>query len=119
VAGLKRTRLPKSMIPSEEVENRCQRSHHRLVGSGRYTSSVGRAASAGMRATGRGEESGSEGEASGSGTSVNLNMGGWSVRSEEENHMLLCIWILTERGRAFKRIEGAEVLSNMTVIRKG
>ena len=80
---------------------------------------VGRAASVGMEAMGRGKKGGSGGEASGSGASVNLNMGGWSVRSEEENHMLLCIWILTERGRAFKRIEGAEVLSNMTVIRKG
>ena len=43
---------------------------------------------------GIGKEGGSEGEASGLGTLANLNMGGWSVRSEEDNHMLLYIWIL-------------------------
>jgi hypothetical protein len=52
---------------------------------------VGRAASAWTEAMERGKEGGSEEGASGSGTSVNLNMGGWSVRREEENYMLLYI----------------------------
>ena len=55
---------------------------------------VGRAASAGMEAMERGKEGGLEEGALGSGTSVNVNMDGWSVRREEENHMLLYIWIL-------------------------
>jgi hypothetical protein len=46
-----------------------------------------------------GQEGGLEGEASGLGTLVNLNMGGWSVRHEEENHMLLYIWILNGEQR--------------------
>jgi hypothetical protein len=55
-----------------------------------------------MEATGRGKEGGSEREvASGLGTSVNLNMGGWSVRSEEENHILLYIWILDDEQRGY------------------
>jgi hypothetical protein len=41
-----------------------------------------------------GKGGGAEGEESGSGISVNLNRGGWLVRSDEENHMLLYIWIL-------------------------
>ena len=60
---------------------------------------VGRAASAGMEAMERGKEGGAEEGPSGSGTSVNLNMGGWSVRREEENHMLLYIWILNGERR--------------------
>ena len=60
---------------------------------------VGRAASDGMEAMERGKEGGAEEGASGSGTSVNLNMGGWSVRREEENHMLLYIWILNGEQR--------------------
>ena len=52
---------------------------------------VWRAASAGMKAMERGKEGGAEEGASGSGTLVNLNMVGWSVRREEENHMLLYI----------------------------
>ena len=44
---------------------------------------VGRAASAGMEATGIGKGGGSEGEASGSGTLVNSNMGGWSMRMNQ------------------------------------
>ena len=39
IAGLKRTQSPKSMMPSGEVEKRCQRSHHQMVGSGREASS--------------------------------------------------------------------------------
>ena len=60
---------------------------------------AGRAASVGMEAMERGKKGGSEEGASGSGTSVNLNMGGWSVRREEENHMLLYIWILNGERR--------------------
>jgi hypothetical protein len=47
-----------------------------------------------MEATEIGKGGGSKGEASGSGTSVNLNKDGWLVRSEEENDLLLFIWIL-------------------------
>jgi hypothetical protein len=70
-----------------------------VVAGGRGTTGAsgpkyGRAASAGMEAMERGKEGGSEEWASGSGTSVNLHMGGLSVRREEENHMLLYIWIL-------------------------
>ena len=60
---------------------------------------VERAASAGMEAMERGKEGGAEEGPSGSGTSVNLNMGGCSVRREEENHMLLYIWILNGEQR--------------------
>ena len=55
---------------------------------------AGSVASAGMEAMGRGKEGGSEGDASGLETLVNLKMGGWLVRSEEENDLLLFIWIL-------------------------
>ena len=55
---------------------------------------IERLASVGMEATEIRKGDGSNGEASGSGTSVNLNKGGWLVRSEEENDLLLYIWIL-------------------------
>ena len=60
---------------------------------------AGRAASAGMEVMEKGKEGGAEEGPSGSGTLVNLNMGGWSVRREEENHMLLYIWILNGERR--------------------
>ena len=67
--------------------------------TGASEAKLGRAASAGMEVMERGEEGGSEKGASGSGTLVNLNMGGWSVSREEENHMLLYIWILNGEQR--------------------